>query len=376
MRKICCVFNYPPLYRLPIFSAMSDVLKCDFYFGDNVFEPIKKFDVTTLKGYKGTLKAVKIYKDYIWHNNVKVLFSKEYTDYIVTGSTNYLITWILLFYCKLTGKKIYLWSHGTTNEKYSVLSLFKDRLFYTKANGIFLYGSYCIPNMLKLGCKKENLFVLHNSLDTNFQTKLYNRLSSSNIYNNYFKNNFPTFIYIGRLQKRKKIDQIIYAIDILKSKGVLTNLVIVGKSTDADDLEKLVETLNLNKNVWFYGPCYDEEKNAELIYNSCACVSPGNVGLTAIHSLSYGTPVVTNNNFKTQMPEFESIKVGKTGSFFKENNIDDLAEQMKFWSTVSEQKRQEIRDKCRNMILNEWSVDYQIEVFSKTLLNRDENYDD
>ena len=44
-------------------------------------------------------------------------------------------------------------------------------------------------------------------------------------------------------------------------------------------------------------------------------VSPGNVGLTAIHSLSYGTPVLTHNNFNNQMPEVESIQPGFNGYF-------------------------------------------------------------
>ena len=36
-------------------------------------------------------------------------------------------------------------------------------------------------------------------------------------------------------------------------------------------------------------------------------VSPGNIGLTAIHSLSYGTPVCSHSNFNNQMPESEAI---------------------------------------------------------------------
>ena len=53
--------------------------------------------------------------------------------------------------------------------------------------------------------------------------------------------------------------------------------------------------------------CYNEEANAELLYNASVCVCPAEVGLTAIHSLLFGTPVVSNDNFDEQMPEFESI---------------------------------------------------------------------
>lgn len=58
------------------------------------------------------------------------------------------------------------------------------------------------------------------------------------------------------------------------------------------------------------------------------CVCPAAVGLTAIHALSYGCPVISNDNVETQMPEFESIVEGETGSLFKENDIEDLVEKL------------------------------------------------
>ena len=58
-----------------------------------------------------------------------------------------------------------------------------------------------------------------------------------------------------------------------------------------------MENLNLQDQIWFYGACYDESKLGELIFNADLCVSPGNVGLTAVHSMGYGTPVITHNNF-------------------------------------------------------------------------------
>lgn len=80
-------------------------------------------------------------------------------------------------------------------------------------------------------------------------------------------------------------------------------------------LQQQVKSYNLANNIWFYGACYDEIKNAALIYNADLCVSPGNVGLTAMHSMVFGTPVITHNDFKWQMPEFEAIEPGKTGDF-------------------------------------------------------------
>lgn len=367
MKKVCCVFNYSPLYRLPIYTKMYKNFECDFYFGDNVFEPIKSFKVEELNGFVHLIHAKKIYKDYVWHSNIRDIFKTQYTYYIVTGSNNYLINWLLLFYCCIFRKNIYLWSHGTTKDKFSWLEAIKQKLFYRLATGVLLYGASPMDNLLKLGCKKKNLHIIHNSLDTEKQSELYEKLTKSSIYQDYFGNSNPVAIYIGRIQKRKKIAQLLHAIDYLNKNGKKVNLVLIGGESDDHSVSELIKQLDLSSQIWKYGPCYDEEKNAQLIYDADVCVSPGNVGLTAIHSLSYGTPVVTNNNFKTQMPEYEAIKDGETGSFFIEDDVVDLASKISLWTNLKEVERKKVRHSCRKTILKEWSVDYQIGILKEVL---------
>ena len=125
--------------------------------------------------------------------------------------------------------------------------------------------------------------------------------------------------------------------------------------------------MGLTDNVWFHGASYDEEENARLIYNADLCVSPGNVGLTAIHSLTFGTPVLTHNNFTRQMPEFEAIKDGVTGAFFMQDNEESLASQIDNWFQKNKDIRDEIRANCYEVIDSEWNPYYQMEIFKKVL---------
>lgn len=113
----------------------------------------------------------------------------------------------------------------------------------------------------------------------------------------------------------KKLDQIVEAVGILKQKGENYNIAFVGDGEIRQSLEVEVAKYQLQDNVWFYGPCFDEKINAELIYNADLCVAPGNIGLTAMHVLMFGCPAISHNNFKCQMPEFESIIPGHTGAF-------------------------------------------------------------
>ena len=67
------------------------------------------------------------------------------------------------------------------------------------------------------------------------------------------------------------------------------------------------------------------------------------------------------------MPEFESIVEGETGSLFKENDIEDLVEKIKYWCCLNKEQRTHTRDIARQLILSEWSVDYQIQILKSLL---------
>ena len=83
MTKICCFFNYPPHYRYAIYRAIYNTFDCDFYFRDDVFQPLKTFDVHCLHGFKSFLKAkMTKFKGYIWHKGSYKLFKTSYSYYI------------------------------------------------------------------------------------------------------------------------------------------------------------------------------------------------------------------------------------------------------------------------------------------------------
>ena len=131
-----------------------------------------------------------------------------------------------------------------------------------------------------------------------------------------------------------------------------------GSSTNAD--LRLYSELSVENQIWFYGPCYDEQKNAELLYNAAVCVCPAAVGLTAIHALSFGTPVVSNDEFDAQMPEFEAVKKDVTGSFYKADDTEDLAHEILRWTRKTPKERAKIREEARHEITESWSIAYQI----------------
>ncbi len=366
--KICCLFNYNPLYRQPIYKAMDEAFDCDFFFADAADASIRQFPPETLKGFRGRLHAVTTrFKGYVWYRGVGCIFRRRYTHYIVTGENLIIADWLLMVWCRLTGARLLYWTHGE-HEHHAKPSTHRVlSAFYRGAHTLLTYGSSCWPYMVALGCKEERMKAIHNSLDTSVQSRLYAQLKPSEVYRDHFGNALPVVIYIGRLQQRKKVGQLIDAARLLRDQGRAVNVVLVGDEADATGLHEQVAAEGMERFVWFYGPSYDEARNAQLLYDARVCVCPAAVGLTAIHALSYGCPVVSNDNFETQMPEHEAVVDGVTGSFFHEDDVADLAEKMSHWCGLSAEAREATRRAARQTVEREWSVSYQLEVLRSCL---------
>jgi glycosyltransferase involved in cell wall biosynthesis len=362
--KYCLIYNFSQHYREAIFKKMDLELNCEFYFGDKLdWAPdIKSMDLEKLKGFKSILKNRKIFKYFIWQDGAFKLVFKNYDYYILYGDAFYLSNWFIMIFARLLGKKTYLWTHGLYKDlkwKNKVINY----PFYNLSTKVLLYGDYSRNKMIKLGFNKEKLLCIYNSLDYEKQIEVRNKLFPSKLYENYFKNSNPVIIYIGRIQKVKKINLILEAISNLKKEGIEVNLVLVGKDNESLNLMTIAENLKINDNIWMYGPSYDEGKIGELIYNADLCVSPGNIGLTAMHSLTYGTPAITHGNFLNQGPEFEAIKPNLTGDFFIEDSVSNLAKSIQKWINLDLIKRNLIRNNCYKVIDEFYNPNYQIKIF-------------
>ena len=112
--------------------------------------------------------------------------------------------------------------------------------------------------------------------------------------------------------------------------GHRVNLILVGDGPEMRSLRELAEREGVN--VHFEGANYDEHRIAELVIASTVTVAPGKVGLTAMHSMAYGVPVISHSDADDQMPEWEAIKPGGTGGYFKSNDLDDLADSIRTWT--------------------------------------------
>lgn len=361
MQKLCCIFNYAPLYRSSIYKKIDQVFDAQFYFSDMISD-IAKMDYKDFKRYPKTVRDRKFLGKVLWRKDILFLPFKKYQHYLVIGDFS-LSYFPFIILCHLLGKKVYAWGHGSKSFAGKLKWFIK--WFYHHCDVFFTYSESGKQRLIELGVPKEKLRVIYNSLnagvDGNTQLKCKNAQ-----FLEYFKNDYPVLLFVGRLTKVKKLDWIIKAHSYHKANGINYNVIIIGNGPEKHSLEDLAYKHDKNNNVWFYGECYNEDELSTLIYNADLCVSPGNVGLTSLHAMSYGTPVISNDDFESQMPEYESIIVGKTGDLYKKNDFDDFCKKIECWLS-NDFNRGEIRQNCYDVINNKYNSRYQIELLKEII---------
>lgn len=360
MKKLCCVYNTAPRYREAIFRMLDKEYDCDWYFGPTSTD-IKEMDLTFLENKE----YYKVSKYLYWkHGILRLLWNKEYSSFLYLAESRCLTDYLFMFlsYFFFPKKKVYIWTHGIYGKE-NHIELFLKKWLYSHCEGVFLYGNYAKKIMVSKGMNPQKIFIIHNSLHYDLQITIRKTLEPSDIYIKHFGNDYPVLIFIGRLTYIKRLDMIIDSLYNLFASGENYNLIFVGDGEAKAELERKVEQYNIGDNVWFFGSSYDEKTNAQLLYNADLCVAPGNVGLTAMHSMVFGCPVVSHDNFSHQMPEFEAIKKGITGDFFHYGNTNSLSMTISEWFSNNRNKRDIVRMECYNVIDKEWNPYYQIEKF-------------
>lgn len=366
--RLCVIYNFAQHYRASIFKLISESFDCDFVFGDTM-DDVKKMNYAMLNVSVTETHTISLFKGWKWQCGIISRLFVKYNQYVLLGDSRNLSIWLFCISQRMLfpKKKVYFWTHGWYGKESRLEALIKKVFLRLPNGGLFLYGNYARNLMIKEGFEPDKLFVIYNSLAYDKQVTLRKRISANNIYSDHFKNNNPNLFFIGRLTSEKRLDLALEALYKLRKRGKLYNLTIVGSGIERENLIHRILELGLKDCVWLYGACYDEELLCNIIYNADLCVSPGNVGLTAIHSMTFGTPVVTHSDYSHQGPEFEAIKAGVTGDFFKRDDVESMVSCIDEWFKKHADSRDKTREVCYDEIERCWNPHIQIDILKKVL---------
>ena len=227
--------------------------------------------------------------------------------FILEADLRFILLFVMLI---LLRKKVYLWGIWETNNN---LANFIRKLLVKISYGTIFYSPDHLNTYLSL--KSKNLILARNTIY--IDEKITHESYGIDI------NKRDSFLFVGRLLKRKNIDLLINSWKYLKENKEIKSslkLRIIGDGLELANLKKLVKQNNLNDSIIFMGDIKDEKKLKEHYFKSFASCCLGQSGLSIVQSLLFGVPFICMKDCHSG-GEKENIINGETGFL-----CDDISE--------------------------------------------------
>jgi len=209
--------------------------------------------------------------------------------------------------------------------------------------------------LIQAGVKEDKIFVVGGGVDIKAIDSVYAEKSSK-----------PMIIYVGRLVKLKKVENLIIAFKEVLSKIPEAELYIVGIGLQESMLKNLVEQLKIASKVHFTGYVSEEEK-ITLMKHAWVLVQPSvaeGFGLVLVEANACKTPVIAVDSGGPR----EVVRDGENGYLIKPNNIKMLVE--KLVELLSDKNRILVMgEKGRKLVEENFTWDKVAEKIEKIMLD-------
>ena len=374
--RAAVIFHFFAHYRRPVVEALSRSRRAEFTFIGDDHEYLHSIEPMQFDGSIRFIRAPThhLFGPFMWQwGAIRWAVSRRFDTVIMHAVPHWPCTWVGAILARLTGKRVLFWGHGYLARPRGLKGLVR-RVFYAIPHEHLFYGNLSKAYALELGWPPERLHVIYNSMDADRQRSIrasWSREDRERLRRSLFS--VPEGPVIGcttRLIPMRRLHELIEAAALLRSRGMPARLLIVGDGPERKRLERLSERLAVP--VHFEGACYEETRIGHLIMSCDVTVSPGKTGLTAIHSLGYGVPVVSHEDPDDQGPEWEAIIPGRTGALFKPGDVESLAAAIEPWIRPSESV-DAVRKACIGIVERLWNPAHQSRAIERAVCGRPAN---
>ncbi|WP_211439865.1 glycosyltransferase family 4 protein [Corynebacterium glutamicum] len=351
--KIVIAYPYVPHYRYGIFKKLEDRISDITFISGRAS---KDGSIATIP--EGTFKKEAQVENvwfgpFLWQKGLHRKLRDASPEAVVfMGDAAHLSTWVQAIIARIRRQKVYFWTIGWHRPDHGIRKIVR-LLFYRIANDLLIYGNHGRKLGEIAGYPKDRMTVIYNSWDSLVSTQDFQLVP-----NGLPDGERPVIGAVIRLNPSKGLPDIVKSIAYLRDQyGVEADGLIIGEGPEREKLEALASELNVN--LFLPGAVYNSEVLKMVYEKLTVTVVPKAAGLTVIQSLTEGVPVVTVADPNLQMPEFEAIEDGVTGSLVETTDASSIAGACAFWIERSRTASSEIREACQNMIQSYWSPQSQ-----------------
>lgn len=291
--------------------------------------------------------------------------SPRYADVVVLRWTPRSLTLPpALLRSRLQGVATVLWGHGYSKQERSWWRGPRNWMARQGSSLVF-YEPRTRDEYVRNGWDPQRLFVALNSIDhadiDQAREWWINRPSQlAHFRQEQAIDAGPLVLFVSRLQPANRVDLLIQAtVQLAKEIPGLKCAIIGNGAAEKGRLQALARQEEAGDSVVFLDGVYDEMKLAPWFLSADVFCYPANVGLSLLHALWYGLPVVTSDNRAVQNPEFIALEHGVNGLTYQHGSVSSLADALRkiincasLRRSMSDAARRTVEDRftIRNMV--------------------------
>ncbi|MBA2175363.1 glycosyltransferase family 4 protein [Halobacillus locisalis] len=286
-------------------------------------------------------------------------------DVIVTeGEINIFNNIAIGLYCKIFNKEYLWWSLGKVRNRNSniINKLFKPIVNHYLQKSKFIIARNSLAKKYYLSnfnINHQKIIIAPNSLDEKaIDLEIAEYEEEANKLKNKY-NGRKIILFSGAIIKGKRLDDLLYSINKIKSSINNVLCIIVGDGPEKSNLEKMVIKLGLEENVMFTGPVYKAVSKYFLIAD--LVVLPGMGGLVIHHAMVHSKPIVTR---MADGVEEDLVFDGYNGYILRDYDNEKLVEKIMDVINQSE-KINEMGNNSRNIVETRWNMNIMIKQIIK-----------
>ena len=344
--QVTVIYPFVPHYRVPVFNELLRAKRLEYRIvaGATAQQP------SLLLAGEAEIPDLRTIRNR-WCG--KALFQPAAIAYalrrpsdvtVMLGDVSYVSNWLVAAILRLRRRRVVFWTIGWHRPETG----FRRRVrlsYYKLANQLFLYGTVGRQVGLQAGYPAARMWVIGNSL-AGPSAPLPAAIATDRAP--------ETVGAVIRPNANKRLDLLLRAVAALRAEGRDVNVLIAGDGPELPALRKTAAALSVPLST--PGAIYEERRLREIYEVLRVTVVPEAVGLTAIQSIAFGTPVITAGDPYKQMPEYEAVKPGVTGDLYAPGDVGELARAIARWlDRTQEIDEDRVARACRAEFESSWT---------------------
>jgi len=332
--KVAFISNICPHYRVKTYEIMARVMDVDFYFfsaGDEWYWQ-QQHGVKRGEFHSQYLKGFYLGRTRITPGIIPRLLSGGYDVYIkcINGRFILPITYLI---ARLRRKPFILWTGIWMRLQSRAHRLFYPvtRYLYTHSDAVVVYGEHVKRFLVAEGVQPEKIFVTTHAVDNEFFVREVSEEEKSALRERLgISADQKVVLYLGRLEEIKGLPEVIQAFAWLPETQNAV-LVLAGEGSMRGELEKQVESLEIQDRVRFAG--YTQQADSVAFYAIADVFVLNSVttpqgketwGLVVNEAMLQGVPVVASDAVGAAAGGL--VRDGWNGYIVPEGNIQSLSD--------------------------------------------------